>query len=347
MGRAACTYCGFCRNNGCHVEAKGSPDVSLLPVVEATGRLRIETGARVIRIETDRDGLAAGVVYLQAGRELLQPARAVVLSSFLYENVRLLLLSRSEAHPRGLANGHGQVGKHYMAHVTPFVFGLYPGRKLNRWNGSGGQIVCVDDWNGDVFDHQGLGFVGGGMLMSMGEVRPIGAVTDPLPPSIPRWGSAWKAWLKQNAQSVGAAFAQFEPLSYEGNELDLDPVGRDSVGLPVVRVTHRIHENERRGCAFLREKLRSWLEAAGAGETWASHEIALDPRHPYGGTRLGTDPASSVVDAHGFAHEAPNLCVVGASTFATAGGHNPTLTLQALAWRSAQHLVDDWDAHHR
>jgi gluconate 2-dehydrogenase alpha chain len=59
---------------------------------------------------------------------------------------------------------------------------------------------------------------------------------------------------------------------------------------------------------------------------------------------MGDDPDSSVVDRYGFSHEAPNLGVIGASTFPTTGGHNPTLTVQALAWRTARRLVDDWGA---
>ena len=278
---------------------------------------------------------------------MLQPARAILVGGFLYENSRLLLLSRSKAYPNGLSNNHGQVGRHYGCHMCPFVFGLFPGRKLNRWNGSGGQIVVVDDWNGDNFEHDGLGFVGGGSLMAMSEVKPVGAVSEPLPPGVPRWGSGWKAWIRENAQSIGSAFAQFDHLSYEGNVLDLDPVVRDPLGMPVIRVTHRVGDNERRAWTFMKERMEEWLRAAGATETWSLDNIWLDPRHPYGGTRMGDDPDSSVVDRFGFSHEAPNLGVLGASTFPTVGGHNPTLTVQALAWRTAQHLVDDWGTRAR
>jgi gluconate 2-dehydrogenase alpha chain len=341
-GQPECTYCGYCTHNGCYRNAKGSTDANVIPRAEATGRLKVETSARVVRIDVDADGLVDGVTYVQDRREHFQPARAVLLGTFVYENTRLLLLSRSKAYPNGLSNNHDQVGKHYMAHVTPVVLGSFPGCRLNIFSGLWAQATCVDDWNADNFDHAGLGFVGGAMLTAAHELKPITFAGGPVPASVPRWGSAWKAWLKENAQSVGILFAQMENLSYETNFLDLDPVTTDPYGVPVIRVTHRLRENEQRGHDFMAEKLVTWLRAAGASETWSADGMFIEARHAYGGTRMGDDPETSVVDRFGFSHEAPNLGVIGASTFPTTGGANPTLTLQALTWRTAQRLVDDW-----
>jgi gluconate 2-dehydrogenase alpha chain len=343
-GNPECTYCGFCSSNGCYRNAKGSTDLTVIPRAEATGLLRVETSARVTRIDTDSEGRVSGVGYVQEGRTSFQPARAVLLGAFTYENTRLLLLSMSKAYPNGLANNHGQVGKHFMAHVTPVAFGLFPGRKLNLFSGPWAQATCVDDWNADNFDHSQAGFVGGAMLTAAHELKPIAAASAPLPPGVPSFGARWKAWLKENAQSVGSAVAQVENLSYEESFLDLDPVTKDPYGVPVVRVTHRVRENERRGSDFMRGKLEAWLREAGASETWSSEAPFVEARHCYGGTRMGDDPESAVVDRFGFSHEAPNLGVLGASTFPTTGGHNPTLTVQALAWRTAQHLVDEWSS---
>jgi gluconate 2-dehydrogenase alpha chain len=343
-GKPECTYCGFCSHNGCYRNAKGSTDATVIARSEATGLLKIETSARVTGIEVDADGLAAGVTYVQDGRERFQPAKAVLLGAFTYENSRLLLLSASRPYPHGLCNNHGQVGKHFMAHATPFAFGVFPGRRLNLFSGLWAQATCLDDWNADNFDHSGLGFIGGAMLTASHELKPISSASAVLPPGIPRWGSAWKAWLKAHGQSVGSLNAQLENLSYETNMLDLDPVVKDPYGMPVVRVTHRLEDNERRGCDFMLEKLETWLLEAGASETWSPEEVLVEGRHCYGGTRMGDDPDTAVVDRYGFAHETPNLGVLGASTFPTTGGHNPTLTVQALAWRTAQHLIDDWQA---
>jgi gluconate 2-dehydrogenase alpha chain len=343
-GNPGCTYCGFCSANGCYVDAKGSTDANVIRWAEATGRLRVETSARVTRIEVDGGGLATGVTYVQDGRERFQPAKVVLLGAFTYENTRLLLLSASTAFPHGLANNHGQVGKHFAAHVTPVAFGVFPGRRLNLFNGLWSQATCLEDWNADNFDHAELGFVGGAMLTAPQEAKPIAVASGPVPPPVSRWGSEWKAWLHRHAQSIGSVVAQFDTLTYETNFLDLDPAVTDPHGVPVVRVTWELRENERRGFDFMRERLHEWLLAAGAAQTWSPDGYAIEGRHCYGGTRMGNDPAMSVVDRHGLAHEVPNLGALGASTFPAAGGSNPTLTVQALAWRTAQHVVNAWPA---
>jgi gluconate 2-dehydrogenase alpha chain len=341
-GRPACTFCGFCMHNVCHNDAKGAAHLNVIARAEATGRLRIETGARALEILVDSSGRTTGVRYLDgSGAERVAQARAVLLAAYTFENVRLLLLSRSGAFPGGLANNAGQVGAHFMAHVCPFVYGLFPGRRLNVFSGVGSQVTCLDDFNGDNFDHAGLGFVSGGMLTAFAECTPIAFAKNVSPPGLPRWGAVWKDWMARNAQSVGAVYAQFDALPYEHNRLDLDPRVTDPLGVPVVRVTHRLGDNEERAIAWFRARLHAWLREAGATQTWDT-PVHIEGRHAFGGTRMGDEPATSVVDGFGFAHEAPNLGVLGASVFPTMGGHNPTLTLQALARRSARRLVDAW-----
>jgi gluconate 2-dehydrogenase alpha chain len=332
-GRPACTYCGFCSSNGCYVDAKNHTAVTHIPRAEASGRLRVVTGARVTRIET-AGGRARGVRYVAGGEERLLEASAVVLGTYVYENVRLLLRSRI---------GGDQVGAHYMAHVIPTVFGLFEGRDLGLFGGPWTQSTCFEDLNADVFDHEGLGFIGGGMCSVSHELKPISTALFPPPPGVPTWGAAWKDWLARNARSVGIAIAQFDPQPYETNRLDLDPRVRDPHGDPVVRITFSPGQNERRASAWLCERLGAWLRAGGATQTWEPPVLGIEPRHAFGGTRMGDDPAASVVDRFGFLHDVPNVAVVGASTFPTAGGVNPTLTLQALTLRSARHLVDQWD----
>jgi gluconate 2-dehydrogenase alpha chain len=344
-GLPACTYCGFCSNNGCHNNSKGSTDINVIRTAEATGNLRIEDSARVVKIEVDGDRLVKGVTYIKDEQEHFQPARAVLLGGFVYENTRLLLISRSTAYANGLSNNHKQVGKNFFAHIYARAFGLFPGRRLNKLNGSGGQITTIEDWDDENFDSFREGFIGGIQLLAPQESKPISLAKQPPPPGVPRWGSEWKAWLRENSQALGSVNVTYSGLPYEDNVLDLDPTHRDSFGVPLVRVTHHVPPNDQRGRDFGITRGEMWLRAAGASQVWVSRSI--NARHPYGGTRMGTSAKDSVVDRYGFSHEVPNLGIIGASTFPTTSAHNPTLTLQALSWMTAEHLVDNWDVRRK
>ena len=175
------------------------------------------------------------------------------------------------------------------------------------------------------------------------EAKPIGTALS-TPPSVPRWGSAWKAWLAKNGNSVGRMIATAESLPYEDSFLDLDPSVVDPQGVPVVRITYRLHEQEERRYDYLHARMTELLHEAGAGETWSSFpKLPAAPfQSVFGATRMGDDPSTSVVDRFCFSHEVPNLAIVGASSFPTSGGYAPTATIQALAWRTADRLVEQW-----
>jgi gluconate 2-dehydrogenase alpha chain len=344
QGRPSCSYCGFCSGIGCHSGAKSSTNVSTIPAARKTGNFKLVADARVLRIGVDNEGRANGVLYLRRGQVYFQPADVVVLSAYAWENTRLLLLSKSKAFPNGLANNHGQVGRHYFTHSGPTTFGLFP-YVLNRWNGQGSQALHIDEWEADNFDHTGLGFIGGGSIDGRSEVKPIGLVRGGVPPNVPQFGSAWKAWVAANVKRVGSigSGGGTNTIPYEQFYLDLDPNYRDSLGEPVVRVTYDYTETENRMHRFLLEKQRLWLLEAGAIQTWST---LPGPNaygvHAYGGTRMGHNPDTSVTNRWCMAHEVPNLAVMGGSNMGFAGGHNPTLTVQALAWRTADHIVKNW-----
>lgn len=343
----ACTYCGFCVSTGCYIDAKSSTYLNVIPAAEKTGRLRIVTRARVTRIESDANGRVTGVTYVHHGRQHFQPARAVLLGGYVYENTRLLLLSATPSYPRGLSNNHGQVGRHFMSHLYILSWGFFPGIDLNVMNGLNQQAIAIDDWSDDNFDHSRHGFIGGGSLLASQEVKPIAASKAYPPANGPAWGSEWKNWILNYARQVNGTFSQSECLPYESNFLDLDPVKKDPYGIPVVRVTFSLGRNEVALGKFIAEKNAAWLQAAGADPTqiWGPGPFPIPVNtHAYGGTRMGLDPNASVVDAFGFSHEAPNLGVVGGSTYPTAGSNAPTLTMQALAWRTAEHLAQNWNS---
>src|SRR3712207_4369134 len=143
-----------------------------------------------------------------------QPADVVVLAAYTYENVRLLLMSKSAAFPNGLSNNHGQVGKHFVSHSGFGVSALFPGRKLNRWYGTVSQWVAVDDFEGGVMDSKGEFISHSGLFSNGGEQKPIGTANN-TPPSVPTWGPVWKDWIRKNANSVGGASIQLDMLTYD------------------------------------------------------------------------------------------------------------------------------------
>jgi gluconate 2-dehydrogenase alpha chain len=342
-GRSPCVYHGFCSRGGCHVSAKCSTAVTTIPRAEATGNLSVVTEAHVTRIDVDREGRAAGVQYLKGGETYIQPASVVLLAGYTYENTRLLLLSKSRAYRNGLANNQGQVGRHYFTHnQLGGVLALFP-RKLNRWYGLPAQGVAVDNFADDNFDHTGLDFIGGGNLWVYSDHRPIEAASMPTFGRAPRWGSQWKAFVKDNADRWVTSYIQKTTLPYEENVLDLHPTVKDPLGDPVVRITADFMDNEKRLQDFTNDKMEQWFREAGAIETLRTPLGSMVvSTHAYGGTRMGDNPETNVVDRFGFCHEVPNLGILGASVMGTSGARNPTLTAQALAWRTAERLVANW-----
>ncbi len=340
--RPACFYHGFCGSGGCPIDAKNSTAVTTIPKAVATGNLKVVPYAHVIAIDSDNQGRVTGVRYVTGKKEYFQPASVVLLASYTYENTRLLLLSKSKAYPSGLSNTHGQVGLHYMSHTRSGVMGLFP-FDLNRWYGTPAQGTSVDNWSDDNFDHSGLGFIGGGNLLIPMEAKPIEAASMSTFGKVPRWGAAWKAFVKENAGRWSPVWTQISTLPFEDHFLDLDPEVKDPLGYPVCRLTVGLKDSEKRAILFMQEKADQWLREAGAG---ATDKLPLGPiglsTHAYGGTRMGDNPETNVVDRWGFSHEAPNLGILGASVMGTTGARNPTLTVQALAWRTADHLISNW-----
>jgi len=345
QGRPGCAFHGWCDRGGCHIRAKSSTDVTTIPRAQATGNLRVVDNANVRRIVTDNTGKATGVSYFRDGEEFFQPARAVLLGTYTYENIRLLLLSQSMFHPNGIGNNRGQLGRHYFGHwdaqAGAGVSALFP-FDLNIWYGAIAQGVMVDDWADDNFDHSGLGFIGGASLHAYTEKHPIAAAGMATFGQVgKRWGSEWKQFVAQNAGRWASAYVQTNTLPYDNTRADLDPNVKDPFGDPVLRITSGPKVNEPKAAAYAGSKMLEWFRAAGAiavAGGQGGNGPALST-HAHGGTRMGTDPSTSVTDAFGFVHDCSNLGVIGGSVMGTAGARNPTQTIQALAWRTAGHLA--------
>jgi gluconate 2-dehydrogenase alpha chain len=343
-GRPATSYTNWNNGFGSLDGAKWHPGMTEVPRALATGNLDLRTGCRVVRILTDADGHADGVEYVDPNGVLhTQRARTVILCSYTFENVRLLLLSGDGRHPNGLGNNRGQVGKHFMTKMFAHVDGDFPNIVFNRHTGPAAQSIIFDDFVADEFDSMQHGFVGGATFSSENQFLPIQISRETLPPHVPSWGQGYKDHIRR-WQHIGVVRIQPDSLPYATNFLDLDPRHRDrsGLGLPVIRITCDMRPNEARMADWMEGKAEEILGAMGATQTWRGPRFTgVGSSHDLGGCRMGEDPAASVVDPDWQVHDTPGLYVFSGATFPSCPGVNPTLTLWAVALRAADHLISD------
>jgi len=336
MGRSACVNCGMCSDFGCHVRARSSSAVTVLPIAVETGRCEIRPRSYVYDIPVNDQGRVTGAMYFDArGQQVFQRARSVVLSANGSETPRLLLLSKSRLFPEGLANSNGVVGKYLMLGNGASASGLFE-HELNDYKGVVSGAAIVDY----VPTDPQRGFYGGGRMTSRGYYTPIAMGLNSLSPDQPRWGAGYKRALREEAQHRMNIQCFTTQLPLETNRVDLDPVVKDAWGLPAMRITSTSHPDDIRNMEFFRQKSLEVLEAAGATKVWAG--AVNDSRgsaHNRGTCRMGNDPRTSVVDRYHRAHDVPNLFIVDGSNLVTGGRNHPTMTIQALAFRAAEHLV--------
>ncbi|MFL5759761.1 MAG: GMC family oxidoreductase [Thermomicrobiales bacterium] len=351
--RGACLYCGFCTRYGCEVAAKANSLVVHMPAAFATGKYEIRPDSYVFRIDTAADGTATGVSYIDStGREQRQEADIVIVSAFMLMNVRLLLMSRSQAHADGIGNDHGLVGKNYTYQLGGGgASGLFEGERLNQFMGNGGISALIHDFNGDNFDHSDLDFLGGGSISAGGgERNPIGTAGGVSGAGGKMWGQDWKDALKSNWDSVAGVGIQGESLPYEDQFVDLDPTYRDRFGFPLLRITFDWHQNDYNLIRYVAPKMKEILEKMGAKNVASANKGELTPysiapyqsTHTTGGAIMGTDPSESVVNRYGQVWDTPNVFVVGASEFPQNAGMNPTGTVGALAYLAGDGIVNKY-----
>ncbi|MGA2564364.1 MAG: GMC family oxidoreductase, partial [Steroidobacteraceae bacterium] len=197
-----CTYCGFCERFGCGNYSKASPQTTLLPVLMRRRNFTAQTNCEVLKIMMSRDGKhATGVSYIDSSGEIWeQPAELVLVCSYSYNCVHMLLVS-GIGKPYDPVSGKGVVGRNYAYQTSSGVTLHFDDKIFNPFIGAGSLGMCMDDFNGDNFDHSGLGFIGGADIStSVSGGRPI--EHRPVPPGTPRWGAAWKSATRDTYQRV-------------------------------------------------------------------------------------------------------------------------------------------------
>jgi choline dehydrogenase-like flavoprotein len=333
-GRPACAHCGFCIGFGCEMSAKSSTLYTMLPEAEATGRCEVRSESYVFRVDTNDRGRVTGVSYFdRERREHFQKARAVVLCANGAESARLLLMSANAKFPDGLANSSGLVGRNLMFNTYAEVNAVFE-HELNEYKSVQVTRIVHDFYDSDPK----RGFYGGGGFDSRIGPNPI-VWSMFAPPPERAWGADFKALLEAMPRAMIVA-THGTSLPLETNRVDLDPDLKDAWGLPAMRVTYRDHPDDLATARFLQDRGVEVMQAAGAQQVWKG-PVAEAPGSPHllGTCRMGNDPRTSVVDRYHRTHDIPNLFVCDGSSFVTSGRGQPTMTIQALAFRAGEHIA--------
>jgi len=333
-GRSPCVHCGFCMGYGCEVRAKSSSLYTVIPEAEATGRCEIRTESYVHRVGMDARNRASGVHYFDASRrERFQKAKAVVLAANGAETPRLLLNSESSRHPHGLANSSGLVGKYLMFNQGGEVVAQFE-HELNEYKSVQVTRVVHDFYTSDPK----RGFYGGGGIDGrLGPYPAFWAYANA--PSDAWWGAGFKAFLKDFPRTM-VCYCHATSLALADNSVSLDPELKDAWGIPAIRCTYKDHPDDLATARFLQDRAVEILDAAGARRVWKNSVNESNfAVHLLGTCRMGDDPARSVVDRFHRTHDVRNLFLCDGSSFVTSGRGQPTMTIQALAFRAADHIA--------
>jgi len=336
-GRAACIWDGWC-DAGCPIGALANPLTIHLPVAIEHGAV-LQANATVTRVlGSDSGEFVTGVEFVdEAGEKKAVMADLVVLAAFTVQNPRLLLASASDKHPNGLGNSSGKVGHSIMSHAAALVYGLFDEKTNCHLGAFGGQLVNQDSYRKDT--HSDAGAFGSYQWMIAQAVKPndlLGIATTR--PDL--FGNDLHAFMKQAAHGFAGMTGVIEDLPVAENALTLNDQ-TDRFGVPLANVTHTTHAESKALWQAALEEGQAVFRAAGAKEVWTGPQAAM---HIMGGTIMGDDPADSVCNDFGQAHDVPNLVVAGAGLFPTSGGVNPTFTIHALAARSSEHLLANWNS---
>ena len=328
--RAGCLW-------GCFEGAKASVDRTHWPALRGRG-VDLVQKARVLRVETDDDGLATGVTYVDrdTGATHFQAGRIVVVCANGLGTPRLLLNSASNSHPNGLANASGMVGKRLMMHPIATVIGLYEDF-FETWQGPFGQRLYSLEFSETRKDTD---FVRGAKWQLMGTGGPLNTIG-----SFP-WGDK-AGWGPDFHKTVHQRFGRsmdwtiiIEDLPEAHNMVVLDSSLTDEDGMPAPKMIYKNNENTHRMTKFNVEMAARSLRESGAYHILEAPFVRETGWHMLGTCVMGNDKRNSVVDGYCRAHDCENLFIFDGSVMPTSGNVNPTGTVVALALRGAEAVVE-------
>lgn len=342
-GRPGCIRNRTCVGYACPINAKNGTQNTVIPIAMRTGNCRVKTGCMVAEIVVDEKGHAKGVNYFDPeGKRQMQTADLVVVSGSATETARLLLNSKSKLHPNGAGNNNDWVGRNLQGHAYTGATGLFDFDILDL-AGPGATMAICD------FNHHNPGLVGGGMLCTEFFQLPY-AFTGNRPAGSARWGKKHKDYQRQNYFRTGRLHGPVQEIPCFESRVTVDPSVKDYWGIPVVALSGGRHPMDRENCIFMSSKAVEILQEAGAIQAWprgVPGKVSYSPsggQHQAGTCRMGNDPKTSVVNAFGQVHEIDNLFVADGSVLVTNGGFNPVLTIMAIAYRTGEYIVNNFNA---
>ena len=311
--------------------AKASTLITHVPDAIANGA-EIRTHSMAFRITLRSDGRVDGVLYYdREGREHFQRARAVIVAGYAIETPRLLLNSACPGHSHGLANSSGTLGRFLMAQAGNVVAGRFS-ELIRMYKSPPAHALSEDFYETD----RNRGFARGFAIQTVAPL-PI-AFAKHMMVAANAWGWGMRR-IMMDYNHWATIGVLGEILPWEDNRVEIAEE-KDQYGIPVANVTFNLHENDKKLIEFGKQKVMDVLWAAGA-ET-----VVQEPRyaHLVGAARMGSSPDSSVVDKFGRTHDIANLFICDGSILPTQGSANPGLTIQALAARTADYLIEQGDA---
>jgi choline dehydrogenase-like flavoprotein len=251
---------------------------------------------------------------------------------------RLLLLSATKGHEDGLANSSGLVGKRLMLHPFGVVTGLFADDLQSSQGPWGQHLHSLEFYETDP----DRGFVRGAKWGLQPTGGPVNATRGwPWGEENLLWGNGFHDGIRKRLDHSAMWGIIAEDLPEEANRVVLHDSLTDSDGVPAPKIIYRVGENSARLMDFHVQRARESLEAAGAYQTMIAPRTRGTGWHQLGTAKMGTDPATSVVDPWGRTHDVPNLYVFDGSTWPTSAGMNPTATIAAMSLRCTERLIAD------
>lgn len=350
--RAACFWATPC-GRGCSIGANYQSTTVHLPPALATGNLDIIADAHVREVTTDKNGKANGVLFIDktTGKEERVNASAVVLAASSGESVRILLNSKSARHPDGIANFSGKVGRYIMDTVGSSLSGQIPAMENlppQNDDGAGGSHFYSPWW---LYKEQLAGKLdfARGYHIEIGGGRKMPGGNSPVPSDYTRglYGSKLKEEARRYYGSFVGLACRGEMIPNENSFAELDPSVKDKWGVPVLRWHWKWTDHELNMAMHAERTFAEIIEGMGGKVRGTPAKTGLDiiraggnVKHEVGGARMGESRKDSVCNKWSQTWDVDNLFLCDAAPFASNADKNPTLSIMALSWRCADHIIE-------